>query len=293
MSEAGYVTSQNGSKPFLRWAGGKRWLVPHLRLHAPEKYSRYIEPFVGSGAVLLSVPVSKTRIASDVNVELINTFEIVRDRPHELLETLKSFGSEFVDYLSARSRFNLLKSEVANANVERAAHFVYLNKTSFNGLYRENASGEFNVPWGKLKQPLRNIEQQILEASIQLNGTSGERSTKVEFIAGDYIELVAKAEYDDWVYLDPPYSPLSKTANFVAYTSGGFGIQDQVQLRDSMISATQRGVKILMSNSDTPVIRDLYSSEMFKIQRVDVTRSVGAQGRTRVKAAEVLVSNYE
>ena len=286
----GFVASE--SKPFLRWVGGKRWLVPHLHMHAPEDYKRYIEPFVGSGAVLFSIPLNKQRLASDANVELINVYEAVRDRPAELAEAITQHGVELEDYLAARTKFNELKLDPNSAFIERAALFIYLNKTSFNGMYRENSSGEFNVPWGKLRRPLGNVRAQIHESSRQLSEDPASDVNRVEFVAGDYRLPLSTAGEGDWVYLDPPYLPASKTSNFVAYTSGGFSYDDQVELRDLVVAATNRGARILLSNSDVPQIRDLYSDELFTIKKIEVSRSVGASAQTRVKVGELLVSNY-
>jgi DNA adenine methylase len=279
-------------KPFLRWAGGKRWLVPHLHLYAPKDYDRYIEPFVGSGAVLFSIPRGKQRLASDANVELINVYETVRDNPLNLIGEIVQHGVELDDYLAARHRFNELKSDPDVSHVERAALFIYLNKTSFNGLYRENSSGQFNVPWGKLARPLGNIGPQIIAASDQLNGDASQNRTRVEFKSGDYRFTLSGAGEGDWVYLDPPYFPASKTSGFVGYTPGGFRYEDQVELSELVVAATHRGARVLLSNSDTPQVRDLYSHDLFTIKPVDVSRSVGASAHTRVKVGEVLVSNY-
>lgn len=281
-----------GPKPFLRWAGGKRWLVPQLHLYAPKDYNRYIEPFVGSGAVLFSIPLGKQRIASDANVELINAYEKVRDNPRELIEAISQHGVELEDYLAARNRFNELKSNPDVSHIERAALFIYLNKTSFNGLYRENSSGEFNVPWGKLSRPLGNIGSQIIAASGQLRGDASLNRNRVEFTSGDYRFTLSGAGEGDWVYLDPPYFPTSTTSNFVAYTPGGFRYEDQVELSKLIVAATHRGARVLLSNSDLPQVRNLYSLDLFTIKPVEVSRSVGASAHTRVKVGEVLVSNY-
>lgn len=278
-------------RPFLRWAGGKGWLLPLLKEQAPKNFETFYEPFLGSGAVLLSISTGIKRRASDLNAGLINAFEIVRDNPTALVARLQSFGYSQSEYLDARISFNALKKDADASAVEKAALFIYLNKTSFNGLYRENARGDFNVPWGKRTNAPVHLEDLILGASANLRGQDA--SSRVEFEVGDYLDPLRKAGPSDWVYLDPPYSPLSKTANFVGYTAGGFDAQQQTLLRDEAEAAVQRGALILLSNADTPEVRELYRGQNWRHKEVFVTRSVGALGNTRKKVSELLVKSYD
>lgn len=288
------LTLADTAQPFLRWAGGKRWLLPHLRFHSPASYSRYLEPFLGSGAVLLSIPPSKYREASDLNPELVNSFTVVRDESSKLWSALLKFRYELDDYLAARQRFNALKAQDNGPSVEKAALFIYLNKTSFNGIYRENMAGEFNVPWGKISRPPLNLEESLLAASTQLSG--GPEPTKgppATLHVGGYQMLLGQASAEDWVYLDPPYVPLSKTSAFVSYTANGFGPEHQLELRDLAEQASVRGAKVLLSNSDTPEVRALYSGSPWKLIEVSAGRSIGASGNTRKKVGELLIKNYD
>ena len=277
-------------KPFLRWAGGKGWLLPLLTEQAPKHFESFHEPFLGSGAVLLSIPTGKKRYGSDLNAELINAFVIVRDSPNELISRLRSFGFTQSDYLQARSKFNELKKDRSASNVEKAALFIYLNKASFNGLYRENANGEFNVPWGKRESAPINLEVLISRASESFQGQGD--SDQTQFTVGDYLQTLRKVGAGDWVYLDPPYSPVSETANFVGYTSRGFDASQQEILRDEAEAAAARGASILLSNADTPEVRNLYAGSEWNITEVAVTRSVGATSATRKKMPELLVKSY-
>lgn len=279
------------AKPFLRWAGGKGWLLPLLREHTPQDFDTFHEPFLGSGAVLLSMPDEIKRRGSDLNRELINTFQVVRDRPDELISRIRSFKFARSDYLDARASFNALKTHDSSPALEKAALFIYLNKTSFNGLYRENARGDFNVPWGKREFAPVNLERLIQAASLKLRGRDS--SSRTEFEVGDYRQTLRNAGTGDWVYLDPPYSPASKTANFVGYTAGGFHAEQQKTLRDEAEAASARGVFILLSNADTPEVRELYSDDRWRLQEVSVARSVAAMSSSRKKAPEVLVKSYE
>lgn len=289
----GFALSDS-AQPFLRWAGGKRWLLPHLRFHSPANYLRYLEPFLGSGAVLLSIPTGKYREASDINAELVNCFTVVRDEPSKLWSELLNFRYGLEDYLAARERFNVLKAQKDGARIERAALFIYLNKTSFNGIYRENLAGGFNVPWGKITRPPLNLEDNLRAASTHLRGGSGQsKGSPAKLREGGYQSLLGEASSEDWVYLDPPYVPLSKTSAFVSYTSNGFGPDHQLELRELAEQASMRGAKLLVSNSDTPEVRALYSGPPWKFVEVSAGRSIGASGVTRKKVGELLIKNYD
>lgn len=278
------------AKPFLRWAGGKGWLASLLREEAPESFNTFIEPFLGSGVVLFSVGPAVKRKGSDLNSELINTFETVRDRCEALVTRLQMFSYSESAFLDARSIFNTLKKDPLASKTERAALFIYLNKCSFNGLYRENADGNFNVPWGQRKAAPVNLESLLRRASANLRGNGPKNRS--EFSVGDYLDTLRDAGSGDWVYLDPPYSPASKTANFVGYTATGFDANQQTLLRDEAESAVERGALVTLSNADTSEVRELYGRETWRLREVNVRRSVGAQSATRKKAPEVLITSY-
>lgn len=277
-------------KPFLRWAGGKSWLLPLLKAHAPQNFECFYEPFLGGGAVLLSIPSEKKKIASDLNAELINAFLMVRDEPEDLISRLRLYGFSHTDYLDARTSFNNLKRDPDSSTLERAALFIYLNKTSFNGLYRENTVGDFNVPWGKREIAPANLENLIRTASKKLRGSGS--SSPTEFYVGDYKKILRMAGPGDWVYLDPPYSPVSDTANFVGYTADGFDSCQQEILRDEADAARERGVQVLLSNADTAEVRKLYAKQHWRLHKFNVSRSVGALSSTRKKVPELLIKSY-
>lgn len=281
------------AKPFLRWAGGKTWLLPLLEEHRPKEFGTFYEPFLGSGAVLLSIQASAKREASDLNPELINSFVMVRDQVSSLVAILKTYEYGEVQYLEARDRYNQLKRTKDASEVERAALFIYLNKSAFNGLYRENSKGEFNVPWGKRLMPPGNLEGLLQRASRNLRGDEVGEVGRAEFSVGGYESALRKASRGDWVYLDPPYVPLSKTSSFVGYTSDGFAASDQVALRDEAEAAVSRGAQILISNADTAEARSLYQGGPWRLVEVSVSRSVGAKKNTRKKVGELLVKSYE
>lgn len=277
--------------PFLRWAGGKRWLIRHLEQLKPKSFGRYFEPFLGSGAVLLSVRGGHPRFGSDTNQELISTFCAVRDVPETVIAHLESFGTQEQDFLACREEFNGRVKGADEELARLAALFVYLNKTSFNGLYRVNSSGGFNVPWGRRENPLAGVADQIRLASRKLNGTEGE-DTRAEFDSVDYRSVLSEAAQQDWVFVDPPYVPVSKTAGFVGYTSEGFSDEDQVELRDLVAKAAARGVHVLLTNSDTPLARELYSGSEFRVREFPVFRAVGASVQSRANVKELVVVTY-
>lgn len=279
--------------PFLRWAGNKRWLARDLATYAPSKFSRYVEPFLGSGAVLLAVSPAVTRLGSDVNAELVNCFLAVRDAPEQLLNLFGSFQFAEADYLAARERFNFLKQEPDIFNLEKAALFLYLNRTSFNSIYRENSAGQFNVPWNKKTHPPSGLESQVRKASVRLRGGTEPNAVKASLVRANYRELLDDAGSGDWVFLDPPYVPSSSTSHFVGYSQNGFSIQEQVNLRDAALQASNRGALILLSNSFTETVIELFSGKPWRIEEVDVRRSVGAQSATRKRVTELLVRNYD
>lgn len=278
--------------PFLRWAGGKRWLVSYMTQLQPKSFKRYFEPFLGSGAMLLSVPTQVERFGSDTNKDLISAFVAVRDCPEEIIRQLAGFGSEKSDYLSLREKYNTDGYGSGSDPCWRASVFIYLNRTSFNGLYRVNRSGEFNVPWGGLQNPLEKIPNQIRSASENLFSREGD-GCRASFEVNDYRSVLEKVGEGDWVFLDPPYAPLSRTSDFVGYTPEGFGEEDQRELRDLALESSRRGAKIMISNSDTSFTRDLYKDSPFRIRQFPVNRKVGASASSRIKVNELVVTTYD
>jgi len=277
--------------PFLRWAGGKRWLLNHLSLLQPNSYVRYFEPFLGSGALLLSVPPEVQRFGSDSNSELINAFVAVRDCPEQVIQKIAAFGDQKSDYLALRESYNSDDFELNNDPSWRAAVFIYLNRTSFNGLYRVNQLGKFNVPWGNLKKPLEKIPAHIRGTSKNLNsGKSPHEMTRFE--VSDYKSVLAQASDGDWVFLDPPYAPLSPTSDFVGYTTSGFTDTDQRELRDLALDSARRGAKVMISNSDTELTRRLYRDAPFRIREFLVSRRIGASASSRSPVKELIVTTY-
>lgn len=266
--------------PFLKWAGGKSQLLPTFNRYFPERFNRYFEPFVGGGAVFFHLAARRPSfrsVISDSNEELINCYEMLRDKPQQVIDALNNHRNDKHHFYRVRA----LDTAGLNA-VDRAARLIFLNKTCFNGLYRVNRSGQFNVPFGKYKNPRFVDHVNIMAVSRILAET--------EILCSPFEKVLARARKDDFVYLDPPYQPLSSTSSFTGYTKGNFGLDDQKRLADSFKSLNRRGCYVMLSNSDTAAIRDLYKG--FRIETVFATRAINCNAERRGRISEILVLNY-
>jgi DNA adenine methylase len=282
-------------RPFLKWAGGKRALLPEILPRIPEFSGRYIEPFLGAGAVMLALPTDIPKIANDFNSELISIYTSIRDFHEDLLRELKRHKNTSEHFYKVRE-WDRLPGYENRTSIQKAARFIYMNKTCFNGLYRVNSKGQFNVPYGSPKNPEIFNAEHLRRVSEILNGIDlqGRKSSpKVKFSSGDFRNVTSKAKRDDFIYLDPPYDPLTPTSAFVSYQKEGFGRADQLALRDEVVRLTEIGASVLLSNSDTPFIRKIYrESKLFKIESIQVRRAIGASAASRGKVGEVLITNY-
>lgn len=269
-------------KPFLKWPGGKRRVLPEIKKYVPETYNSYFEGFLGGGAVLLDLLPQKA-YASDVNIELIQSYETIRDSVTDLVEALEVHASHHsLEYfLAVRALDRDAEAFAKISAVEQTARMIYLNRTCFNGLYRVNSKNQFNVPFGKYENP-KIVDRENLTALSSWLSTN-----EISFSDKGYKDTIALAGENDFVYLDPPYIPLTETASFVSYTKDGFDIDDQIELRDKALAVNERGGYVLLSNSDTPQIRELYQD--FHIEAINVKRSVGASSTTRKAVGEVLI----
>lgn len=274
--------------PVLKWVGGKRQLIEDIEPLIPKKISTYVEPFVGGAAVLFHLQPKKA-IINDFNSELMNVYQVIKENPNDLIDILekhKSANSEEYYYetraLDRTSDYENLSKE------ERAGRILYLNKTCYNGLFRVNSSGQFNAPYGKYKNPTIVNDVTIKAVSNYFN------SANLKILTGDYREALKGLRKGAFVYLDPPYMPLSSSSNFTGYTENGFGYEKQVELRDECLKLNKKGIKFLQSNSYTPEILELYSdSSVFKIKVVQAKRSINSKSDKRGDVSEVLIYNYE
>ncbi len=273
-------------KPFVKWVGGKRQLLKQFRelnLYPPECFNpesnTYFEPFVGGGAVFFDL-LPKHAELSDTNRELVMTYNVIKDNVDGLIKSLKKhiYNKEY--YLGVRAQdINEL------SDVEVASRFIFLNRTGFNGMYRVNKSGQFNVPFGRYKNPLICDENNLRKVSEALRG--------ITITHRDYKDVLELAKIGDFIYFDPPYYPLNPTSSFTAYTAKGFFEKEQIELRNTFVKLHERGCFVMLSNSDTPFINELYSGlEGVSINKIIAGRAINSKGSKRGKINEVLVTNY-
>ena len=271
-------------QPFTKWTGGKRQLLPQLREFLPETYNRYFEPFVGGGALFFNLK-PKVAFINDANSELINSYKVIKNNPKELIRLLTYHkGKNSKEYFYNIREADRNGSIEKYSDAERAARILYMLRVNFNGLYRVNSKGQFNVPYGRYKNPKIVDEQNILAISDFLN------TNEIKIFNGDFQKAVGTATKNDLVYFDPPYVPLTATSDFTSYTAEGFGIVEQIRLRDLMIELTERGVKVMLSNSSAPLIYELYDG--FNIHIVQATRMINSKADGRGKLDEVIITNY-
>lgn len=266
--------------PIVKWAGGKTKLLDELLMRRPLRFRRYFEPFLGGGALFFRLAPDRPML-SDLNDDLINVYRCVAWNVEAVIQRLETHRQNHAHdyYYAVRERWNDRKN--CRSTVERAAAFIYLNKTCYNGLFRVNQRGHFNVPIGRYSAP--NIcDASGLRAASRL-------LQRAELTVGHFAERVEKAEAGDFVYFDPPYDPVTETASFTSYTAHNFGDKDQHDLARIIGDLTDRGVFVMMSNSDTPYIRDLYRG--FRIDRVEVSRAINSRASARGPVGEVIVTN--
>lgn len=266
------------AQPFVKWVGGKRSLLSEILPAVPKNFHKYYEPFVGGGAVFFSLleHIHEDAVLSDTNFELIMTYKAIQKQPAELIQLLqhhtKKHSSEY--YYTTRQ-------QEPKDPLKIAARFLYLNKTCFNGLYRVNKSGKFNAPIGNYNNPNITQPENILACSEALQ--------KVEIKLGDFTTI--HPSKGDFIYLDPPYHPTVDTS-FTQYTENGFTEQDQIRLRDWIVSLHKKGSFIMLSNSNTRFIQEIYRASYFIKKRVKAPRFVNCKPSERDKVTELLITNY-
>lgn len=270
--------------PVVKWVGGKRQLLQDILKHIPDRYSTYYEPFVGGGAVLFHLQPEKI-VINDINEELMSVYNVICNNVEELIEDLKKHKNES-DYFYKIRELDRDREKYAQLNnIGRASRVIYLNKTCYNGLFRVNRQGEFNTPFGRYKNP--NI---VNEATLRAVNNYFNKA-KVTLKCGDFEEAVKGIRKGSFVYFDPPYDPVSDSANFTGYDKGGFDKDEQIRLKKLCDKLNNRGVKFLLSNSSTEFILDLYKD--YNITIVKAKRSINSKGDGRGDVNEVLVKNYE
>jgi len=269
-----------GAAPFLKWAGGKSRLIPKYAPYLPSRddIRRYYEPFIGSAALFFHLQPSQARL-SDYNWKLVETYQIVRDRLDELIAALQPHRNEKDYYYRVRSQ-----NPKKLSPVQRAARLIYMNKTCYNGLYRENKKGQFNVPFGRYKRPKICDRERLRAASGALQG--------IELCDADFAKAICDAGPGDFVYFDPPYVPLNATSSFTSYSRFGFDDEDHRRLAQIYHELTARGCRVMLSNSSAPLVSDLYEGHGYHIVEVQARRNINSKGHKRGPVTELLIMNY-
>ena len=296
-------------RPFVKWAGGKNKLIPQMEQYYPKelkenKIDVYIEPFVGGGAILMDILKKyniKKAYAFDINKNLINCYNIIKDKVESLVLELKKLEEEYLKlddenrkeyYYDIRKKYNSINIENENEALEKTTYFIFLNKTCFNGLYRENRRGQFNVPIGKYKNPTICDEENLIELSKLIKN--------VTFINGDYRESYKYIEENTFIYFDPPYRPINKTSSFTSYSKEDFNDENQKELGEYFrkINDNNSNVKLMLSNSNPKnnnekddFFEQIYNG--FKINEIKANRMINSNKEKRGKIYELLIINYE
>lgn len=272
-------------KPILKWVGGKTQLLSEIKALLPDNFEnrRYFEPFVGGGAVIFDLR-PQNAVINDFNDELTNMYKAIKEKPLNLLACL---GGGV--YVNDEFHYYMIRNEDREKNFKRkgshirAARFIYLNHTCYNGLWRVNKKGQNNTPFGRYKNPKIYDKDAILEMSDYLQN--------VEIMTGDFQRVLDMAQAGDFVYLDPPYAPLTETASFTSYIPGGCDDEFQVRLRDACNELTERGVLWMLSNSSAPLVYELYQG--YHIHEVQAKRAIAAKTESRHPVTELIITNYE
>jgi DNA adenine methylase len=271
-------------QPFLKWAGGKRQLLSEIRKYIPNKFNNYFEPFIGGGAVLFDLQ-PKNAFVNDANGELINLYNVIKTSPDKLIKAAREHRNTEEYFYQLRSQ-DRDKSFTKLSAVERASRIIFLNKTCYNGLFRVNSQGQFNVPFGNYANPVI-VDEVVIRAVSRYLGEA-----QIELTNCDFEDAVASAKKGDFVYLDPPYDPISDTSSFTGYSLGNFGKNEQQRLKDACDDLTRRKCKVIQSNSATDFIRELYSdTSRYTLIEVEANRNINSVAGGRGKISELLILN--
>ncbi|BCV21073.1 DNA adenine methylase [Moorella sp. Hama-1] len=277
------MVKNNLAAPLLKWAGGKRQIVYWILKYVPQTFTTYYEPFLGGGAVLFALQPEKA-VVNDINSELINVYEVIRDNVEELIADLRKHRNEEAYFYAIRNldrdkeRYNRLTP------IQRASRIIYLNKTCYNGLFRVNRAGEFNAPFGNYKRPNIVNELTLRAVSDYFN------RAQITFTCRDFEAVLKEARKGAFVYLDPPYDPVSTTASFTGYSRGGFGKDEQIRLKETCDQLNKQGIKFLLSNSATDFIKELYKD--YHLEIIQAKRAINSRADKRGEIDEVLVMNF-
>lgn len=278
------------AKPFIKWVGGKGKLILELEKYFPKEFNRYYEPFVGGGALFFYLKQSKDISFSsinDINSKLITAYKQIQQNPEKLISLLKNIETEYkkLSLIEQEKYFYKMRENYNKENIDElttAAYLIFLNKTCFNGMYRENSKGEYNIPFGDQKNPTICDEENILAVSKRLKNT--------EITSQPFEKSIENCQKGDFIYFDPPYYPINVTSSFTSYSKSTFDQKEQEKLRNVFANLAKKSCFVMLSNSNTPFINDLYKD--FHINYLYAARSINSKGDKRGKIKEVVVTNY-
>ena len=274
-------------KPFVKWAGGKRQLIPILNENLPKTFGTYYEPFIGGGALLFHILTERDGqkcSISDLNSDLVLAYTTIRDRIDDLVSSLKSHERNYRK--DSKSYYYAVRESNPRSEIEKTSRLLFLNRTCFNGLYRVNSKGKFNVPLGRYTNPNIVNEDNLRSVSDIL------QASKVSIKCRDFEAVLRDAKKGDLVYFDPPYQPVSDTANFTSYTNKDFTDKDLERLADLCNRLDAKGCKVLLSNSDSKQVSDMFSEKPWKVNKIQANRSINSNSKKRTGHFELLIKNY-
>ena len=274
-------------KPFVKWAGGKRQLIPILNENLPKTFGTYYEPFLGGGALLFHILAERKAqkcSISDLNSDLVLTYTAIRNRIDELISSLKNHERNYQK--DSKTYYYSVRESNPRSEIEKTSRLLFLNRTCFNGLYRVNSKGKFNVPLGSYTNPNIVNEENLRSVSAIL------QSSKVAIKCRDFESVLRDAKKGDLVYFDPPYQPVSETANFTSYTNKSFTYEDLNRLAELCMKLDSKGCKVLLSNSDSKEVAEIFSNKSWKINKIQANRSINSNSKKRTGHFELLIKNY-
>ena len=274
-------------KPFVKWAGGKRQLLAELEKNFPKQFGTYFEPFLGGGAVLFDLLARKPNLkcsVSDLNSDLVLAYVTIRDKLGRLIESLENHSKNY--HNDSTGYYYEVRKQEPKSQIEKVSRLLFLNKTCFNGLYRVNSKGKFNVPLGRYTNPNIVNRENLTTVSKFL------QSDKIKISCRDFESILNDAKKGDFVYFDPPYQPVSDTANFTSYTHRDFTEDDLQRLADLANHLNSKGSHVLLSNSNTKIVKKIFSSKKWKIKEIAVNRAINSNSQKRTGHKEVLIKNY-
>lgn len=274
-------------KPFVKWVGGKRQLMQDLENNFPKQFSTYHEPFLGGGAVMFNLLTKKPQLScnvSDFNSDLILAYVTIRDKLEKLIESLENHSKNY--HKNSTEYYYEVRKQEPKQQIEKVSRLLFLNKTCFNGLYRVNKKGQFNVPLGRYTNPNIVNKENLTAVSKIL------QSKKIKISCRDFEAVLGDAKKGDLVYFDPPYQPVSSTANFTSYTHRDFTEEDLERLAKLADQLHSKGCYVLLSNSNSKTVKDFFSKKHWKISSINVNRAINSNAQKRTGHKEIIIKNY-